>query len=222
VLAALSLSGGCGVLTADPSELFAVQAGDGGVESDAPCLETARPVTGNDQTVIGATAYELLALVQGDHGGSFLWVTGDKTRITVSVDNPQVFSVVSRTNPAGDTPYGERHCANYARIDATVRLRTVDGRLDETFDKVSMTAFSGDEVRGALTVPSAELHGTYTPSLRREHCHASSSLRFLIAVDGTHGSLTDALGSGACHADAAVFGTSQFAGGRWGARWQNY
>jgi hypothetical protein len=73
-----------------------------------------------------------------------------------------------------------------------------------------------------FVIEHSDLKGTYTPNLRREHCFANSTFRFLIARDGTHGSQIDALGSGACQADGGALGTAPFAAGHWGVRWENY
>ncbi|MEY4511935.1 MAG: hypothetical protein RLZZ450_4057 [Pseudomonadota bacterium] len=220
-LAALSLGAGCGVWIGEPIELFPENSSiDGGVDSSDPCLETAQPLTANGKTVIGATVSQLVALVDGDHGNALLWVGGDATRITLSIHDPKVTSIVSRTNPAAEEPFGARHCANHARIDATLRISTVDGRLDESVGSIRMIAYSEDEARGSFVLH--QLKGSYKPTLRREHCFISATVRFLIAVDGTHGSLTDQLGASDCGPDGGTVGSADYAGGHWGARWQNY
>jgi hypothetical protein len=147
-------------------------------------------------------------------------VDGDKTRISVSIHDPRVTSVQSRTNPTADEPFSSRRCANHARIDATLRIQTVDGKLDESVGNIRMIAYADDEVRGTFTL--SHLKGSYKPTLRREHCFISTTVRFLIATDGTHGSMTDQLGASDCGPDGGSVGSADYAGGHWGARWQNY
>lgn len=220
-LAALSLGGGCGVWVGEPIELFPESSSiDGGVESDEPCLDTAQALGAGGKTVVGATAQQLLALVGGDHGSSFVWVSGDTTRVTLSIQDARVTSIVSRLNPTAAEPSTSRRCANHARIDAKLRLRTVDGRLDESVGSIRMIAYGDDEVRGSFTLN--QLQGSYLPTLRREHCFVSTTVRFLIAVDGTHGSMTDQLGASTCRPDGGSVGSADYAAGHWGVRWQNY
>lgn len=220
-LAALSLGAGCGVWVGEPIELFPENSTiDGGVESTDPCIDTPQPLGAGGKTVIGVTAQQLVALVDGDHGGSMVWVDGDRTRVTLTIHDPRVTSVLSRTNPTADQAFSPRRCANHVRIDAVLRLRTVDGKLDESVGSVRMIAYADDEVRGTVTL--SQLKGNYKPTLRREHCFISTTVRFLVATDGTHGSMTDQLGASACGPDGGSVGSADYAGGHWGVRWQNY
>lgn len=241
-----ALASGCGVFVGDPIRLFPGHDAAGLAGSADDCIETVEAVTGDTATILGGPASAFSALVSGTQTSTLAWVSGSETRVAVKLASARVLSVRSQANPAAGAPYSQRRCEDHVRIVGSLSLVSLDGRLDQTLEDFRLTAYGSDEARGSITLAADALTGSYHPLQGARRCHVRSTIRVLIASDGTHGSITDELTSQPCGDDGAPIprlndaadagrlpseaaddgasrdGVAPFAGGHWGARWQNY
>jgi hypothetical protein len=212
-------STGCGVFFGDPVELFPSEQ-DAGLADESPCIEQATQMSGNGETVIDVPARALAALVELGADKELDWPGNIRTHIKVGLSDAKVYSVTSRINQRVRQRLEQDQCTDYVRIDARVTLKTDDGKLDETVDKISFFAFDGTEAKAVFAIDADALHGSYKPLALATRCFERTTFRLLAALDGSHGAMIDELHGGSCDDpdDGALI---NLASGHWGDRWKH-
>jgi hypothetical protein len=210
----------CGVYIGEPIRLFADKTKDGGIPASEACRLDRTLVTGDLETTVGATGAELYDLAASRYSTQLTWSLGGSTRVQVALSDIKVYSVEATRNFAYDRWSEAPPCQDHATIEATLALRTDDGRLDEQGTKISLIAYDDFEAHGSISIERDALVGAYRNGAGGD-CFLRLNVRLLIARDGAHGTLGEDVESGSCD-DVAERHVQEYASARWGKRSNNY
>jgi hypothetical protein len=142
--------------------------GQTGEESGDGCLFEGTALSWQEQSPLGFSAEQLLALAEGEHAESFVW--REPAGFTYGPESGAGLLTLSASRAGSarfariDKARSQARCEDHVRIPLTVGLATAGGALDEAFD-ATLVATSVDEASVSQVLPSASLGGalTFTP-----------------------------------------------------------
>lgn len=211
----------CGVYMGEPIRLFPEKDKDSGAPVSEACELDRTLVSGNVPTVVGATGGELRELALAEYSAPLTWLRGGSTTLHVTLSDIKVYSVDATRNPDYDRWTETPECQDHATIEAALKLRTDDGRLDEQVAVIKMAAYDDYEAHGSVSIERDALVGAYKNGASAAHCFLRLNVRLLIARDGAHGTLGEDIEAGACD-DVTERPVEEMASARWGKRANNY
>ncbi len=205
----------------DPIRLFPDQTQDGGLPASEHCELNRTLVSGNVPSVVDATGAQLYELADASYSNTLTWTHGvGGTLVRIELSDIKVYSVDATRNIDYARWSQTEPCEDHITIEATLSLKTEDGRLDESVP-ISLVGYDDYEAHGSVTIAADQLKGTYESLASGSQCFQQLKVRMLIARDGTSGTLGEEIEAGSCD-DPVVRPSEEYAAAKWGKRAYNY
>jgi hypothetical protein len=164
------------------------------LETTEPCLETRAPASADD-------AEALLALVAAPRTAPVTWADGTTTELTFALEGPAPFFVSSRPNPRFTLDIAVE-CRDHLLLSGTGRLRTADGRLDESWAQAELRSTGNGEAVLVQSVGVDQLRGSYRPPTEASECFRAVQFELTLSPEGFSGSFVDTIAGAPCGAGA--------------------
>ncbi len=176
-------------------------------ESEPACLETLMPAA-------GANAEAALALVSAPRRASLTWADGQPSEVVFTLEEPKAFSVSSRNNP--DFPLDIAvDCRDHILVTGQARLRTEDGRIDETWSSAELRTTTTAGATLVHSIKADSLRGHYSGTVPAGQCFVAFQVNLALTADTFSGSTLDTVANAPCGSKDPQAGVSPRQSSSW-------